>query len=255
MFLAGIVPGVMMALSFMAYVFYRAHRDNHPTGSWPALADLVKAGRYAILPMMMPFIIIFGIYSGLFTPTEAAAVACAYAILLGFAFRELTWRRLLIEIKGTMIDSSVIMLIIATTSTFGQLLVFSGMPDRLASFLASITTDPTGLLFIFMVMWVVVGFFMAQTPAVLILTPIILPISTKAGIDPIHLGAVMAIALTVGLLTPPVGMVLYALVRVTNIPFSRLAAVSIPYVVIALGVLSILILFPQLVLFLPSFMQ
>lgn len=253
MFMGGIVPGIMLALAFMAYVMYCAHRYNYPSGKFATLKELAVGFWKAFFPLMTPVIIVGGIYSGVFTPTEAAAMAAFYAIFLGlFVYREFGLRHLLREIRATMIDCSVIMLIIAFTSSFGVVMIRGQIPSALASFLTQLTDDATILLLLFTVFWLIVGFFMAQTPAILILTPILLPTAERFGIDPIHFGVVMTIALTLGLLTPPVGMVLYALMRVTGVTFERLVVLVLPYVAITLGVVILLIFFPQLVLFLPQ---
>jgi tripartite ATP-independent transporter DctM subunit len=253
LFMGGIVPGIILALAFMAYVGYCAHRYNYPSGKLATLKELVNGFWRAFFPLMTPVIIVGGIYSGVFTPTEAAAMAAFYAIFLGlFVYREFGMRHLLQEIRGTMIDCSVIMLIIAFTSSFGVVMIRGQIPSSLANLLTQLTDNATILLLLFTVFWLIVGFFMAQTPAILILTPILLPTAERFGVDPIHFGVVMTLALTLGLLTPPVGMVLYALVRVTGAPFERLVVLVLPYVAITLGVVILLILFPQLVLFLPQ---
>jgi tripartite ATP-independent transporter DctM subunit len=253
LFFGGILPGIVMALAFMTYVAYCAYRYNYPSGTFPSLKELLVAFRRGFFPLMTPVIIVGGIYSGVFTPTEAAAVAAFYAMFLGlFVYREYGWRHLLAEIRGTMIDTAVIMLIIAFTSTFGVVMIRGQVPNELANLLARLTDNPTVLLLLFTIFWLIVGFFMAQTPAILILTPILLPTAEQFGIDPVHFGVVMTLALTLGLLTPPVGMVLYALVRVTGVNFEGLVKLSVPYVLITLGVVVLLILFPQLVLFLPN---
>ena len=253
LFIGGIIPGIILALAFMAYVGYCAHRYDFPSGSVATMRELVRAFLRGFFPLMTPVIIVGGIYLGVFTPTEAAAAAAFYAMFLGiFVYREYGFSHLLREIRGTMIDSAVIMLIIAFTSAFGVVMIRGQIPSALAGLLTTLTSDPTMLLFLFTGFWLVVGFFMAQTPAILILTPILLPTALQFGIDPVHFGLVMTLALTLGLLTPPVGMVLYALVRVTGVTFERLAVLSLPYVFITLGVVFLLIVFPQIVLFLPQ---
>ena len=253
MFMGGIVPGIILALAFMAYVGYCAHRYNYPSGKLATLKELVIGFWRAFFPLMTPVIIVGGIYSGVFTPTEAAAMAAFYAMFLGlFIYREFGLRHLLREIRATMIDCSVIMLIIAFTSSFGVVMIRGQIPSALANLLTQLTNNATILLLLFTVFWLIVGFFMAQTPAILILTPILLPTAERFGIDPIHFGVVMTLALTLGLLTPPVGMVLYALMRVTEVTFERLVVLVLPYVAITLGVVLLLIFFPQLVLFLPQ---
>lgn len=253
LFLAAIVPGLLLAASYMLWVAWRlrSEPDVPPPGRLDA-CEVWRSFKGAILPILMPAIIVGGINLGIFTPTEAAAVAVLYAALIGMAvFRELTWRQLLADLRGSMVDSAAIMLIIAFTSAFGQVLIRAQLPDQLAAMAASLTGDATLFLLLMILLWLVVGCFMAQTPAILILTPILLPVAEQYAIDPIHFGVVMTLTLTLGLLTPPVGMVLYALVKVSGVPFERLVVVCLPYVVITTIVAVLLVLFPDLVLALP----
>lgn len=255
MFFAAIVPALLMAVSYMAYVAWRARKDGMPKGTRATAAELWPAFRVAILPILTPFIIMGGIYSGIFTPTEAAAVAALYAAILGLVvYRAYGLQRLAKELMGTLIDTAVIMVIIVFTTAFGVVMIRAGVPAALAGFFASLTSNATVLLFLMLILWMIVGCFMAQTPAILILTPILLPIIQDYGIDPIHFGILMTLTLTLGLLTPPVGMVLYALTRVTELSFRELVAVSIPYVWLTLAVIVLLIFVPQLVTFLPDLM-
>ncbi|MER0240283.1 TRAP transporter large permease [Fulvimarina sp. MAC8] len=252
LFLAAIVPGILLALCFMAWVAYRAKRMKMPSGTWPEAGDLGRKAIRAFLPMLTPGIILAGIYGGIFTPTEAAAIAVLYALVLTMGiYRELSVRALIEQLKGTALDTATLMFIIAMTSAFGVIMLRLGLPQALASLVTDISEDPTIVLFLLMAVWLLVGCFMAQTPAIIILTPILLPIADRIGLDLVHFGVVMAMSLTVGLLTPPVGMVLYALKKVAYVPIGVLFRVSVPYVVIALVFLSVLILVPSIVTALP----
>jgi TRAP-type C4-dicarboxylate transport system permease large subunit len=144
------------------------------------------------------------------------------------------------------------MLIIAFTSAFGVVMIHGQVPQNLAAAMARLTDDPTVLMLLLTVVWMAVGLFMAQTPAILVLTPILVPTAQLFGIDLIFFGIVMTLALTLGLLTPPVGMVLFALTRVTGLSFERLSLVALPYIALVLVVIVLLILVPELVLFLPN---
>ena len=253
LFTAGIAVGLLMAFVFILYVAYCARRYNFPRGTIPSLKEAWVAFRRGFLPLLTPVIILGGIYGGIFTPTEAAAVAAFYAMFLGlFVFREYGLQRLLAEVRATMIDTAVIMIIVAFTSSFGVVMIRGQVPQALANFMAHLTSNPTVLLLLFLILWLIVGCFMSQTPAILILTPILLPTAQQFGIDSVHFGLVMTTALTLGLLTPPVGMVLYALVRVSGISFEELVRICIPYIILMVGVVVIIILFPQFVLFLPK---
>jgi tripartite ATP-independent transporter DctM subunit len=252
LFLAAIVPGILLALAFMAWVVYQAHRQKMPEGSWPRASEVGRKALHALLPMLTPGIILAGIYGGIFTPTEAAAVAVLYALVLTtLVYRELTWRDFLEQLKGTALDTATLMFIIAMTSAFGVIMLRLGLPQALVGLVVGISSDPTIVMFLLLIVWLLVGCFMAQTPAIIILTPILMPIASQIGLDMVHFGVVMALALTVGLLTPPVGMVLYALKKVADVPLGTLFSVSVPYVVIAILVLCLLILVPGLVTALP----
>jgi tripartite ATP-independent transporter DctM subunit len=252
LFFAAIVPGLLMAAIFMIWVSYCARVYDFPAGGRATIREVWMSFRRAILALLTPAIILTGIYSGIFTPTEAAAVGACYALIVSvFVYREIGMQRLLAEVRGTFIDTAVIMVIIAFTSTLGVIFIRSGVPGQLALFLANLTDSPTALLLLLLGLWLVVGLAMDQTPAILILTPILLPIAQKFGINEIHFGVVMALALTLGLLTPPVGMVLYALIRVTGLGYDQLVRVSMPYTLMLIGLTVVLIFFPELTLWLP----
>lgn len=255
MFFAAIGPALLMALAYMSYVTYRARKDGMPRGPRATVRELWPAFRLAILPILTPFIIMGGIWLGVFTPTEAAAVAALYACLLGLLiYRAYGLAGLMREIRGTMIDTAVVMLIIVFTSAFGVVMIRAQLPVALADFLASLTADGTVLMLLMMVLWLIVGCFMAQTPAILILTPILMPIADRFQLDLIHFGIVMTLTLTLGLLTPPVGMVLYALTRVTGLRFEQLARTVVPYLALTVLVILAVILFPPFVTAIPDWL-
>jgi tripartite ATP-independent transporter DctM subunit len=197
-------------------------------------------------------IIIGGIYSGIFTPTEAGAMACAYAVILSmFFYRSLTLKALYRACRDTMIETGIIMFIFAAASLFGWLITRYRIPHQLADTMQSWTTDPLWTLLLINGFLLIVGCFESAGVTILILTPILLPMVLKAGIDPLYFGVVMVFNLMIGVITPPYGAVLFVLTRVGKIEFGRLVWAVLPWY-IPLGVtLAILIAFPQLILWLP----
>lgn len=256
LFLGGVVPGILLGLSQMAYVSFLAYRRNYPSARMAPFSEIVRAFKDAFLPLMAPVMLLVGIYSGVFTPTEAASVVVIYAIILGLlVYRGYNLKGLMREIRSTMVLSASIMIIVAFVEVFGKLMIRGQVPMVAAEFIAQLTTNPTILMLLFTLFWLLVGLFMSQSPAILILTPILLPIAKIYGIDPVHFGVVMTLGLTLGQLTPPVGLVLYVLVKVTGLPFERLVIIMVPYIAITYGVVLMLIFVPELVLFLPNLLH
>jgi tripartite ATP-independent transporter DctM subunit len=201
---------------------------------------------------MTPAIIVGGIWSGIFTPTESGAVASAYAIVLGMlVYREISFKELTNVFKSTIEFTAIILFIISIAGLYGWLLVRLQIPMTLAESVIELTTNPTLLLVALMVFFLIVGCFMSVIESVLIFTPIMVPMVKVMGIDPIFFGVLMVISLSVGVITPPFGNVIYVLVGITNQTFEEVVKALIPFLVPLLLTILVLILFPDLVTYLP----
>jgi tripartite ATP-independent transporter DctM subunit len=202
---------------------------------------------------MTPVIIVGGIWSGYFTPTEAGAIACAYALFLAFAvFRDVTFRDLLGVLQRTVRFTSIILFIIAIATFYGWLLVRLRIPQELALLLVELDMSTTGIVFLIMLFFLVIGCFMSVVEAVLIFTPIFMLTIQSLGIDPVWFGVLMVITLSVGVITPPFGNVLFVLVELAEMPFERVVVAVLPFLLPIFGVILLLILVPELVTFLPD---
>jgi tripartite ATP-independent transporter DctM subunit len=253
LFIGGIIPGVLMGLFMMVTVSIVAKRRNYPVQQRAGFMDVVRATIAALFPLLCPVILIGGIWTGVFTPTEAAAVAVVYSMGLGLIlYRELNLRSLLRVLREAMDDTSVILFIISAASLYGWLLARYQIPSGIAERILALTQDPMVILLLVNGFLLVVGCFMESLAAINILTPILLPLAMKVGIDPLHFGVVMVLNLMIGLLTPPVGMVLFAVQRVSGVPFDRLQRALLIYFIPLLLVLLLITLFPSLVMWLPS---
>jgi tripartite ATP-independent transporter DctM subunit len=223
-----------------------------PMQKRPPLIETLKLSKRAVLSLMTPVIIVGGIWSGIFTPTESGAVASAYAVALGmFFYREISIKDLLDIFKNTIEFTAIILFIISIAGLYGWLLVRLQIPMTLAEAVIRLTTNQTLLLVCLMIFFLIVGCFMSVIESVLIFTPIMVPMTKMLGIDPLFFGVLMVISLSVGVITPPFGNVIYVLVGITNQTFEEVVRALIPFLIPILVAILVLILFPQLVTFLP----
>ena len=219
LFIGGLIPGVLMGLFMMATVTVVAKRRGYPVRVRAKAAHIMSATARAFFPMLSPAILIGGIWLGVFTPTEAAAVAVLYSLFLGLIlYREINLKTLIQVLREALDDTAILLFIISAASLYGWLLARYQITIALAESIMAITQDPLFILLIINVFLLVVGFFMESLAAINILTPILMPIALKVGIDPVHFGVMMILNLMIGLITPPVGMVLYATQRVAGSP-------------------------------------
>ncbi|MBO6540349.1 MAG: TRAP transporter large permease [Rhizobiaceae bacterium] len=253
LFVAGIIPGLMMALSLMAMVWYVSRKRDYPKDDALSVSRIGRTFVQAFLPLMTPVIIVGGIVSGAFTPTEAAVCAAGYAMVLGlFVYRTLTLKKLIVVSLETIETTAAIMLIVGSATIFAWILTANQAAALFAELLLSISDNKYIILLMIMVAVLIIGLFMETIAAISILVPVLLPISAQIGVDPVHLGIIVILNLMIGLLTPPVGMVLFVLSKVSNVPFEACVRATLPFLVPLVIVLLLLTFFPQLSLFLPE---
>jgi tripartite ATP-independent transporter DctM subunit len=253
LFAAGFIPGLLMAVSLMIMVAWYARKRNYPRDARFDVRLIGKTFVHAFLSLMTPVIIVGGILSGVFTPTEAAIAAVAYALVLGlFVYRTLDWRRLLHVSMETIETTVIILLIVAAASIFAWILTSNRFSEQFAELLLTITNNPILILLLLNLVMLVVGLFMETVAAITILVPVLLPIAMKIGVDPVHFGVIMVLNLMIGLLTPPVGMVLFVLSRVSGVSFERCSAATMPFLVPLVMVLLLITFIPQFSMWLPT---
>jgi len=253
LFAAGVIPGLVMALTMMIMVTYYAHtRGWHRDAKFSVVA-LWQTFKRAFLPLLTPIILVGGMTTGIFTPTEAAIAATAYAIVLGMViYRTLSFKKLIKVSMETAETTALILLIVAGASIFGYLITLTKVTDNVSALVLSITTQPWLILLLVNIFLLIVGCFMETIAAITILVPVLLPLMDKIGVDPVHFGLVMVLNLMIGLLTPPVGMVLYILARVSGISFERTTKACLPFLIPLLVSLALVTYWPAMVMFLPN---
>lgn len=255
LFLGGIVPGVIMGLALMT----RVARD---VGKWqtirrprPTRREAVGRTLRALPAVFLPAVILGGILGGAFTPTEAAVVATLYALLLGFlVYRELTPRGAYRAILDTCETTAVLIYIIATANLFGWIMAREQMPTLMVNYLTSLSTNPWVILGLFNLLLLFLGTIMDAAPIILIVTPLILPVLGKVGIDPVHFGVVMVLNLMIGTLTPPYGILLFMMSRLTGIPFHQVVRAVLPFLIPLLVALMLTTYLPGVVMAIPRWL-
>lgn len=252
LFLAGVIPGLIMGVTMMLTVAYYAHTRNYGTDAVFSWARLGKTFVEAFLAMMTPVLLVGGMTMGVFTPTEGAIAASAWALGLGlFWYRTLNWNLLVKISMDTIETTATVLFIVAAASIFGWLLTVTRVTDAVALWVLSFTQDPNMFLLLANLLMLFVGCFLEPTAAITLLVPILIPICQKLGIDLVHFGLVMVLNLMIGLLHPPMGTVLFVLSRVAKLSFERTTMAILPWLVPLIATLALCTYVPAVVLWLP----
>ncbi|PCD76727.1 TRAP transporter large permease [Pseudothioclava arenosa] len=251
MFTAGIMPGLMLFVLMVAIAMWQAGRNHDPKAEGAGLPDIPrwKATLPGLATMLIPLTIVGGISAGVFTPTESAAAAIVVALVFGgLVFRELPFASILRIIDRTVSNSAIVLFLIMAAKVFGWVLTYNQVPQAVAAFITSLSDDPTVFMLLIMLALTGVGMFLDGIAALIILTPILLPVAVgQYGIDPIQFGVMMSLTLVLGLLTPPVGTGLYIAAALSNVPILQLSRLVMPYVVATVLVILATIFIPWMV--------
>ena len=249
LFLAGIVPGIMLGAALAIAWWFISRSESVETPPKRSRAEVLRALIEGSWAMGLPLIIIFGLKFGIFTPTEAAVVAAVYALFVSLViYRELKISQLYEVILSSAKTTSVVMLLVAAAMVSSWLVTIADLPGQLAAILEPFMSNPTLLLLVIMLLIIMVGTVMDMTPTILILTPVLMPAITQAGIDPVYFGVLFLINTAIGLITPPVGTVLNVVSGVSKLKIEEIVGGVWPFLLAQLAVLFLLVLFPQLVL-------
>lgn len=255
LFVAGILPGLLLGGSLAALCLWTAHRKNYPRGEPIPLKQALRISLDALWGMMTMFIILGGILSGVFTPTESASIAVLWAFFVTmFIYRDYKWRELPKLVHRTVKTLAIVMILIAFAASFGYVMTLMQIPLKVTMALTSLSNDRYVILLLINVLLLVLGTLMDMAPLILILTPILLPVVKGIGVDPVHFGMIMMVNLGIGLITPPVGGVLFVGSAIANLKIGLVAKALIPFFVALLIVLMMVTYLPALSLWLPHLM-
>jgi len=252
LFLGGVLPGLLMAGSLMAYMYLVAKQRNYPRFAKNSFRQVLVAAGKALPALFMPVLVMGGILSGIFTPTEAAGVTVAYAALVGaFWYRKLTIKKLPGVLLTSGLESGMVMLLIAMSEPFAWFIALDQVPQLLIEWISALTTSPILILLMVHVLLILLGIPMETAPALVVVTPVLAPIAAAVGIDPVHMGVIVCLNLVLGLITPPVGAVLFAVCGMSGLSLNRLSkAIWAPFLV-SMVVLVVVTYVPWLSTFLP----
>lgn len=254
MFLAGFGPGLLLALCMAVYAYYYCKKHKIlGNGRKFSIRYSLKAFKEAIFALIVPIIILGGIYGGIFTPTEAAAVSVIYGVFAGTViYRELNLRKLYEKIYDSSVTCGTVLIIVGASTTLGRVLTVERIPDSIANALTSLTDSNFLLMLLISVFLLFIGCIMETTSAILIVAPILLPVATVMGINPVHFGLIMITNLAIGFITPPVGTNLFVAVGISGIPFETLIRKIVPFIIVMLIAYVFIVIIEPLSMFLPK---
>ena len=252
LFIAGYVPGIIVGLALMLVAAIAARKNNYAKGNRVAVSTLFTDFRKAFFSLLMLVIIVGGIVKGVFTATEAAAVAVLYAVILGFSYRKISTKDLPDILLSSAKTTAIVMFLICTSMAMSWLFSFESIPQLMTGFLLETVSNPFFIFLLINITLLVVGTFMDMTPAILIFTPIFLPVVTELGMDPVHFGIIMVLNLCIGLCTPPVGTILFVGAGVAKISVAEVIKPLMPFLIAMIVVLFLVTFFEGISLWLPS---
>lgn len=252
LFMAGVIPGIVLGLLLMLAIYVRARMIRLAVQPRAPLAELLRSGRDSLWGLLLIVIILGGIYGGVFTPTEAAAVAAVYAFVIAvFVYRDIGLR----DVPRVLLDAGkvtvMLMFIVANALLFAHVLTTERIPQQIAEAILGWGMAPWQFLVVVNVLLLIAGMFMEPTGIILILAPILFPIATKLGIDPVHLGIIIVVNLEIGMVTPPIGLNLFVTAGITGMSITQVARAALPWTLVLLGFLVVVTYVPMLSLFLP----
>jgi tripartite ATP-independent transporter DctM subunit len=253
LFIGGIIPGLLMAAAMMLVIVWTARRRNFPMEAPVPWAELPKIFVRTLLPLLMPVVLLGGIYSGVFTPTEAAAVAALYALVLAlFVYRALDWKGLVSVLADSARSTAVVGIIICGAFLFNYVLATEQMPARLAEWFLSLDLGPLGFLLVANLVFLVLGCLLDTTTLLRVMVPLLLPVARAVGVDLVHFGVVIVVNMMIGLLTPPYGVLLFVLSGLAGTPVKEIVRELVPFILALVAVLFLITFVPSLVLVLPE---
>jgi C4-dicarboxylate transporter DctM subunit len=252
LFIGGFIPGVLMGLALMTLVYLVSRRRGYPRSKAFALGAVWTALREAALPLLTPIIILGGILGGIFTATESGAVAAVYALILGtVVYREIRLRDLPRIFGETMVMTAMVIFIVSTAAAFGWIMAYLRVPQVVAEALSAVSRNWWVIFMLLNGLYLFLGCIMEAAAIVIMTIPIVMPMLAQVGIDPVHFGVVLAVNMSIGTLTPPVGIVMFVICQIADLSVEEYTRVTLPFILILIAVLAVVTTFPQLVLFLP----
>jgi tripartite ATP-independent transporter DctM subunit len=252
LFLAGVVPGVLLGAVQMALIAATAKRRNFPLEARVPLRELPRITWEAFPALLMPVILLGCLYSGITTPTEAAAAAAAYALLISaFLYRSIGWRDVYRSLERSARITISIGMLIAGALVFNYVVTIENVPRTLAALLKGYELSPLAFLLVVNLLLLALGCFLEGTTIILVILPVLLPTAQLLGVDPVHFGVMAVLNIMLGLVTPPFGLLLFMMVRIADVPLRALVREIVPFLTVMIGALALITLFPDLVLFLP----
>ena len=253
LFLAGILPGLLLGIGLMALSWFFAKKEGYPCGAKPTRQEIVRALKEAILPMGAPLIIVVGFRSGIFTATETGAVAALYALVLSaFVYRRLSLRDFWEVCHSVALTSASVLFIISAASLFGWILALEEIPQKVAQAILTLSDDYWTVLIFFNLLLLVLGTFMESIAIIIIIVPVFMPVMTQLGVDPIHLGVMIAVNLAIGANSPPLGVDLMTACKITETRYSGSFRYIYPFLSVMALVLLLIILFPEVSTWIPN---